>query len=76
LIRKKPNISKVALNSIQAKIYQIIYIKAHIESTKHYNQTTFETFKKLTNHVAKISLYVLNLLQQKVTQNVTISLGS
>jgi hypothetical protein len=81
-LKKSPNFSKSSPNSLQAKKHQNIYIKAHFESPKHLHQTTFETLKYLQQTMFKTvskSTYlvenVINLLKQKVAQNVTISLG-
>jgi hypothetical protein len=51
---------------------QNIYNKASFERPKHLYQTTFET---LTYVTAYLNENVINLFNQNVAQNVTISLG-
>jgi hypothetical protein len=73
-----PNFSKSSPNSLQAKKGQNIYNKAQFESQKHLHQTPFETlntYNKPCFETAYLGENVIDLLKQKVTQNVAISLG-
>ncbi len=75
--KKLPNFSKSSPNSLQTKKKQNIHNKAQFESPKHLS-TTFETLKYLQKPyfgTAYLGENVINLLKQKIAQNVAISLG-
>jgi hypothetical protein len=74
LKKNSPNFSLSSPNSLEAPKGPNIYNKAQFESPKHLHQTTWETYSKPCFETAFSGENVINLLKQKVAQNVTISL--
>ncbi len=69
---------KSSPKSLQGKKGQYIYNTAQFESPKHLHQTTFKpknTYNKPYFETAYLGENVINLLQQKVAQNIAISSG-
>jgi hypothetical protein len=76
--KNHPIFQKVAQTVSKSKKGQNIYNKTQFESQKHLHQTPFETlntYNKPCFETAYLGENVINLLKQKVSQNVTISLG-
>jgi hypothetical protein len=67
-----PILSKIAQIVSKLRMAKISTTKLNLKAPKSLNQTNFETFKPCVE-TAYLGENVINLLQQKVAQSVTIS---